>query len=556
VRGYNLGQSASNVTVTLSSSSSGGTNINTAYNGTPDNTKNRFYFTIPTTANSGRLNVTVSSTAAHNHSSSHADKSWNREANSYTPGSTLWINKPYAHIWRSTDDNGTPRTYIGTTTSSIGLDHPGMALDYQGSGTLHGTWSVYGNANSYYGTNTNSSYPLHTPTPGEPFSTPDISIFQGGGAANIGYTYQPDGRPRILIRSNVTTAQGSNTYDGAFLLQDYNTNGSTQRWQNIRLSKAAANLDTTETNVGRIYMTAYNADTKGLWFGTRGGASSGSGQTNNTMFIDGKNLGSIGMITASGEAAVASAGLYSAVDYDDTGPIVAYYDSTNDTVRVAFGSASNLTGGWTRRYLLPSGNGLYRGSGKYISIKVDKSNGIHLAFYNSVYNSVVYYYAQSRSLLNVATPPTPGTTANSTIKCHTIDNVVTGGTWTDISVDNNGNPWIVYGDSSRTGGYDGVRMAYKSGTGTTTGIQFTGALNCPVTNSVITGWEALSMPANYTVGNDRLNIEAWPPTVRGGSLGTAPGWNAAIGYPSDIFRVGYFYYPAWKGYGSNTANAP
>jgi hypothetical protein len=58
------------------------------------------------------------------------------------------------------------------------------------------------------------------------------------------------------------------------------------------------------------------------------------------------------------------------------------------------------------------------------------------------------------------------------------------------------------------------------------------------------------MPANYIVNNDRLNIEVWPPTVRGGTLGNAPagGWNAAIGYASDRYRIGYFYYPGYKGY--------
>jgi hypothetical protein len=551
VRGYNLGQTAGNVTVSISSSASGSTNMTgLAYNGTPENTKNRFYFTIPTSADSGRLNVRVGTTDAYNHTSSHADKSWNREANSYTPGSTLWINKPYAHIWRSTDDNGTPRTYIGTTSSSSGLNHPGMALEYQGggAGTLHGTWQVYGNANSYYGTNTNNSYPLHTPTPGEPFSTPDISIYQGSGAANIGYTYQGDGRARILIRSNVTTAQGSNTNTGTILLLDSPADGSTQRWQNIRISKAAANNADTETNVGRIYMTAFNADTKGLWFGTRGTPPNET-SANANMFIDGGRFtnNSVPAITAAGENVAGNAGQYSAVDYDNLGPIVAYYDGSNDTVRVALGTGST-TSGWTRRYLLPetgTGSELRRGSGRFISIKVDKDNHIHLSFYNSVYNTVVYYYAASRT--NIGSAPN-----GTTVKCHTIDNVITGGTWTDISVDNNGNPWIVYGDSSRTGSYDGARMAYQSSA--QTGIRFSGALTCPVTGADITGWEALTMPANYTVGNDRLNIEAWPPTGRGGTPGAGPGWNAAIGYTSDLFRVGYFFYPAWKGYGSNTVN--
>jgi hypothetical protein len=64
------------------------------------------------------------------------------------------------------------------------------------------------------------------------------------------------------------------------------------------------------------------------------------------------------------------------------------------------------------------------------------------------------------------------------------------------------------------------------------------------------------MPADYKVNNDRLNIEVWPPNVRGGvTRGTRPTtdtWNAAIGYASDIYRIGYFFYPRHKSYGSNT----
>jgi hypothetical protein len=63
------------------------------------------------------------------------------------------------------------------------------------------------------------------------------------------------------------------------------------------------------------------------------------------------------------------------------------------------------------------------------------------------------------------------------------------------------------------------------------------------------------MPAWYIVKNDRLNVEVWPPTNRtqdggvgGTTLGAAPTWNAAVGYASDRYRIGYFYYPTWKGY--------
>jgi hypothetical protein len=293
------------------------------------------------------------------------------------------------------------------------------------------------------------------------------------------------------------------------------------------------------------------------------------------MFIDGTRMNGgpnnttyPPFIDDNGIPRASNAGEYNAVDYDNVGPIIAYYD--NNTVRIAFGAEKNpTTSQWTRRYLLPDGHPLRIGSGQHISIKVDRLNGIHLAFYNSAKTTVVYYYARNRSFINVATPPTPGTADDSDVKVHTIDNVVTGGIRTDISIHEENDqmlPWIVYGDSSRTGNYDGVRVAYKSGTGT--GVIFNSLksdgtpLLCPVTRTNIARWEALSMPANYTVKDDRLNIEAWPPTTRQGVTAGTPSlgsnmWNAAIGYAGvgyvgidiiDMFRVGYFYYPQFKGY--------
>jgi hypothetical protein len=158
---------------------------------------------------------------------------------------------------------------------------------------------------------------------------------------------------------------------------------------------------------------------------------------------------------------------------------------------------------------------------------------------------VVYYYASSRN--NLGNAPNGGN-----VKAPTVDKVMaSGGMWTDISVDNNTNPYIVYGDNLRTENYDGVRMAYRIAVSPPANI-FNASVTCPVTGSNISGWEAVTMPANYRVNNDRLNIEIWPPTVRVGSLGTRPGtdtWDAAIGYAGgDMFRIGYFYAPKYKGY--------
>jgi hypothetical protein len=219
----------------------------------------------------------------------------------------------------------------------------------------------------------------------------------------------------------------------------------------------------------------------------------------------------------------------------------------NDRAITVTRTVPTTVNNWGRQYVVADANHqLRRGSGKYVSIKVDKDNNVHLAFFNSNLQTVVYAYAAARSQT--------GTFTFS--KIHTVDNVILGGTWTDIAVDNNGNPWITYGDTSRNGNYDGVRMAYQSeaNDNIAAGAKAFGRSATPAygvgTTPSITGWEAVSMPANYKVNNDRLNIEAWPPTVRGGgALGTraeAQGtWNAAIGYASDIYRIGYFFVPTY-----------
>jgi hypothetical protein len=583
VNGYNL-RTATDATEGLTMSI---THSNAGFNGTTNttiaNTYNetlgRHVFTIPTGAASGRINIATKGDVAdiYNHTSAHANKSWNRENSAYTAGSDLWVNKPHAHIWDTGGIGGTGAQYsIGSGNTSVGLDSPGMALGYASGGTLHGAWSVYGSEAFYYGTNTGSTSQSLYDGQGEPYSGPDISMYNGTDVPNVMVTFQGDGTPNIRLSTLMSSRNNpvAISNDGT---------APTERWQNSRISKAFMNGNgTSNTNsgtsgyAGRVYMTSYDFLNKSLWFNVRYGNSTGYATTADSR-IDGNGANitaATGSVTASNNA-----GQYSAVDYDSTGPIIAYYDQQHDTVRIAFNSTSTSSpyvGSWSRRYLLPETHVLRGGSGQYISMKVDRRNGIHLAFYNSSKFTVVYAYASSRSVLNATTPPTPSATLNygtTDFYVCTIDNVVRGGQWTDISVDNRGNPMIVYGDSNRIGNYDGVRIAYRMAdnpvAATADGnnnyainaIKFTGALSCPITGADITGWEALTMPSNFRVNEDRLNIEVWPPTNRNngssgtgvtaadeGTMGTAPGWSAAVGYGSDRFRVGYFFYPTYKGY--------
>ena len=267
-------------------------------------------------------------------------------------------------------------------------------------------------------------------------------------------------------------------------------------------------------------------------------------------------------------------GEWSAVDYDSYGrPVVVYFAkgySGTPTLVLAFGpnpvttlnqtfgnfedrpTYSNTAYGiqnasgwmnsatfWKYRFVLPPGP-LRSGSGQYVSMKIERqveagtgnetqgdSDKIHLAFYNSRHMVMVYAVG----------------TLKGEFKAYVIDRVVEGGKYTDISVDKNGCPWIVYADTERAGNRDGARIAYlSSGSGQT----FTRPLKDPISGNFITGWEAVTMPGDYMVNSDRLNIEAWPPKgYTGSNTSSSPlgNWHAAVGYASDAYRIGYFFRP-------------
>jgi hypothetical protein len=602
VKGYNFGNADSTVTVLLNGTSLGTTSVATG-----DNPQQKRVFNISdaTTWDSGQITLTVGdSTEAHNNSITVADiatRSWNKEYNEFTPGSTLWVNIPYAHIWQTKQVIGnsttTAGTVFGANGDSAGLDSPGMALQYNGSeaGKLHAVWSAPNTDEVFYARNdgyneySNNNTGNITSTrqrlklTGEPYTATDIDYYNAGdnehkNNASAVMSYQRDGGPRLVLKptmvESVATNNGGGDDAGYIIARGINPS-STNRWQNARIIKAA--VSTAEGAPGHVYITAYDAyqSYKRLFFTAEGdrvmtaggynvsGQPDGQGNPNDReRFLDGNNSGvgvvnsntwgSVGTTNTDGttSSTSSSAGQWSAVDYDSsTKPVVVYYDETNNTLRLAYFTgtvtATDLTNlgtmtNWIRRYVLPTGHKLRAGSGTYVSMKIDRANKItaqnveggygttdedtiHLAFYNSTYRTVVYAVGS----------------LTGNFKAYAIDRVVEGGQWTDISVDKDGNPWIVYADASRLGNRDGVRIAYKG--------TFTRSLKDTITGEDIKGWEAMTMPSESKVNNDRLNIAVWPPTgIASSDLTTASpigGWHAAVGYGSDQFRIGYFFKP-------------
>jgi hypothetical protein len=240
------------------------------------------------------------------------------------------------------------------------------------------------------------------------------------------------------------------------------------------------------------------------------------------------------------------------VSQTDTGTGGYNAGNNNQTFRVVTNTmtstnTTSLTSGvsdvarWTRKEVIPQGDTYYRGSGSYVSMAIDHndSDKIHLAFYNTTKNTMVYAVGSIGSA-----------STNLGFKTYAVDSGITGGAWTDISVDENHYPWIVYMDSSRSGNYDGARIAYQS---TFFDNATSGGSNPIGVTDTNNGWEAVQMPADYTVIPDRLNIEAWPPSKRNNvTLAANTGWNAAVGYGSSTgaygFRLAYFNLPSFKGY--------
>jgi hypothetical protein len=211
--------------------------------------------------------------------------------------------------------------------------------------------------------------------------------------------------------------------------------------------------------------------------------------------------------------------------------VVVWHDAASDTVRIAYANSAAPANAqaWTRKTLLASTDTYYTGSGAYVSIIVDRKNTdaakkdmVHLAFYNSTHDTVVYAYGK----------------VGSAFTAEAVDMGFNGGAWTDITLDESGNPWITYQDANRVNNTDGARMAYK---------------NTALYGANGGGWEAMTVPTvgdtagtGYNVADGRLNIEAWPPGNKvlpnyGGI--TEPFWSAAVGYQSDKFRIAYYLKP-------------
>jgi hypothetical protein len=215
-----------------------------------------------------------------------------------------------------------------------------------------------------------------------------------------------------------------------------------------------------------------------------------------------------------------AAGEYNAIDYNSLGyPVIAYYDMKNQKLKIAYATAARplAASQWDVQDVTVAGTP----SGQYVSMRIDRTvnvNRIHLSYYKSDTGELVYISGTKSS------SDQSYTFASDSMVV--VDSTGAVGKWSDISIDRNGNPWITYQDLTRTGSYDGAKLAYLPGAPKNDGARWKNAAN----------WEAMNIPARYRVQDARLSVEnpldAADPATNG--------WDAAVGFQSDYFRAAYY----------------
>jgi hypothetical protein len=232
-----------------------------------------------------------------------------------------------------------------------------------------------------------------------------------------------------------------------------------------------------------------------------------------------------------------AAGEYSAVDVTNQGyPVIAYYDISHQTVKLAYTSSvtPNKGADWHIQYVMKNTDPNYSFSGRYISMRIDtKADGadkdrIHIAFNRGSTGDLIY-------ITGTRNADGSYTFGDSVI----VDSVGSVGKWADVSLDEDGRPYITYVDSSRVDSFNGLKMAFcDPGIFPRTDIK-------DDKGKSLTGWETVNIATIYHVSDVRVSIENFPTRRTDIEPVTATQfWNSAIGYSTgDNYRFAYYIKP-------------
>jgi len=495
IYGYNMFDSTSD-TITFGS---GSTSVNLAGPG------GNSYLTVevPTDATSGALTLTVNGLDSINNQNSN-NESYHSEASAYIPGSENWTDDRFVHIWQSVNNTGVANS--GSFEGSADPIYPAMTID-EGTGILYGSWSNYSISDVLYGPN-NGSAETQVFSSYDPLEHTDIDF---GTRATIVYNANTYGNNNWNERGaggvHVWDNQVSKNSDGG----DGNNYNSEELYHDEMLMQF---INQRIVNDGdNIHISYFDTDTKAVKYQYFLSGNTVEGEVQDWINLDGGYDGDDGtrIVDKDGSSRSSAVGEYSAIDVMTNGnPVVAYYDTTNQTLKLAVATANDPTNAqWTLQTVMDSEDPNYQYSGKYVSIRIDSNNDIHMVFYQNSMGNLIY-------MKSTADPIHDGAYVFS--DSIIIDSIGSVGAWADLTLDDSDNPVISYLDSSRADTFDGLKMAYY--------------------NSVKADWEYMNVPLGFEISSSRTSVEY---DIRTTGDGDTWDWETAIGYSSsDLYRIAYY----------------
>jgi hypothetical protein len=516
---------------------------------------------------------------------------WNIEYSPGIDGSTLWEDFTQVHIWQSNDTNsGADRGYFPKSGTNAEVFDPSMSID-PATGTL---WSSHNEGGSGSGSNSGSTKVGNNNGNGaqtvasfiDPIINSDIFIStrQSGSSNNLAYTvwtaYSIIGKPGggtawnnfggiwlsgpnggnpthtagVAVTNNNGFANGGDVAATSQYMAEstyYNSQ------QNVPASGPTLNQFASPHIVSywdgsneHIHVSYYDTHGDGNGHGAvkyrynrrgdPGTVNSTSAQKNWTNLDGGSDSDDQNIVSTTSRNLI-DAGEYNSIALTSDGyPVIAYYDKTNQNIKLAISNSRTPSAGnaWTIRdnvYKTTDMRTAFKGTGQYVSMKIDTkktTENVHIAAMNSSTKSLVYI---------------KGTISGTNYTCvdvQVVDSVGSVGRWCTLSLDSNGNPWISYQDEGYQGARDGVKLAYyNAGTYYKGGANYFSGKDVDMYNVPVTGWEAMHVPTQFRVENARQGMECYPVRNYTGNSATKD-WTGAVGYlGQDYFRTAYY---IWK----------
>ena len=527
VTGFNLGGTGATVKAIIPDGTTNGSAI----------TISSGAFTLPATAKSGKIKITVkpsgSATAVEAiNNDSNNSKPYNRQDIENRPETQYWTDDLIIDVWKDDEQ----------FTSSNNPKYPSMAMG--STGDLYAAYSNYSESKVYYsklGEAPQSVYYGYDPPEEAAISVKD------SGTVNILYSANYHGGLATSWGASIYGAGGLYCYDtNAPELSFYNEQGGKiyrfelfyhqkqlQQFKNFRIARKDNNIHIAyyDTLAASVKYSTVQSGTTDTDINFIGGPYNPSPSGNNRSEIawvdlDGstltdvltdnnlKRVGTVAVLSNSqfenGLQRTGGTTEYCAIALDGSNrPVVVYADVDKGTLRLARASSATPTAAsdWKVQKVLPAGDANTGRAADYFAAQFDSAGYLHIVFRNTK-GQICYVKS---------------TNANAGASAYTFEKSVViaeNGSRVELTIDGT-TPYVAY--LSKTNAYDGIQIAYYD-----VGLVKTWK---PDGSADQTGaWNIMTAAMKHRAGDARACIAVAPSSVTD--------WKAAVGYtPGSVYRV-------------------